>query len=268
MAGKTTLVAAMVAAVASGDSEFLGRKVNAHGDVLVVSTDSGEPNVWGRRTVGYGVEDSVYVTTYRPRDWADLHAVVARDRYALLVFDNVLGAITGDVRDNSAAAELLGNLKHVAQELRVPVLAVAHSSARKFEDGTHSKGPMGSTTYDAWDRLTVHVEPGPGPGDLTIDAHGNETPACVLRLAVDMNGNGTARYELKSDTPKVDKRPRATETLDRNNELCERIVTEPQFVGLTQKQIAPLVDISEAQLSRILRGKVRRDRKSGAWTWA
>jgi hypothetical protein len=45
--GKTRLVAAMAAAIASEDSEFCGSEIVGAGQVMVICTDAGETRRWG-----------------------------------------------------------------------------------------------------------------------------------------------------------------------------------------------------------------------------
>jgi hypothetical protein len=254
MSGKTTLVAAMVAAIAGEDTDFLGQKVEVHGDVLVACTDGGETSAWGRRMRNFDLKHQVEVARYDPvRIWDEAVLIAETRQPALFVFDNVLGATTGDIRDNASARLLLGRFDQIIAT-GTPVLAVAHSSARQFEDGTYNKGPMGSTAYDAWDRLTVHVEPS-GKNSVLISAKGNESPPIELRVDVEMGDDLSATYSLLSSDKVSDKRPRQLETQDnRVVEAHELIIGNPALRGIgTMRGVEEALGVNYSKVRRIIR---------------
>lgn len=234
MSGKTTLAAGIVAAVAGGEREFLGRKVNVHGPVAVVCTDPGEARKWGRRMRGYGCPFRVFVTDWHPGAWDALISELAAIRPALFVFDNILGALEGNVIANDVADKVIHQLNRVIA-LGVPVVALHHSSAKQFESGEYAKGPMGATRYDAWDRQTVHVEK-TGPGSVLLSVDGNYCESQSIRLDVQVEGESlTARFAVVSDGVRVDRRSRTIETKQRRQTLFDEVAGNPAYVDTTTK---------------------------------
>src|SRR5690625_1885143 len=102
MSGKTTFAANMAAAIARGDDEFLGHKVNRHGTVMVVSTDAGEARSWGKRMAGYGVGQQTMCAPYASGNWGMYIEAVRQVRPALFVLDNISNAIKGGDLNSSA----------------------------------------------------------------------------------------------------------------------------------------------------------------------
>lgn len=259
-AGKTTLTAAMVAAVARKDPAFLGHRVALTGNTLVAVTDPREANSWGRRMAAHDVpEGAVDVAQYPPADWSALVAEVVRRRPTLFVLDNILGAITGDVRDNQTAQALLSDLNRIIGA-GVAVLAIHHSSAKPFEDGkTYSREPMGSTAYGAWARLTVHVQE-TASGSLKVTTHGNDSASAELSLSVAVNDDGRGVYEVVSETATTDKRPRKADTLeDRRAFATTHIIGNAELVDVrSQRAVAGALSaalgrpVSQSEITRSL----------------
>jgi hypothetical protein len=156
--GKTRLVAAMAAAIAKKMPEFCGNAINDHGPVLVISTDAGETKRWGLRMREHEVEAGmVGIAKFNPRDWAVYQNEARNAR--LLILDNLTGALGNDsIGDDVAARGLCNPLAEIAEN-GTTVLLIAHS-AKNFEaqSGRHTPtGVMGSTVYQAWERLNLHI---------------------------------------------------------------------------------------------------------------
>lgn len=254
MGGKTTLMAAMVGAIAGIQDEFMGQPVNVHGSVLVISTDPGEPRVWGRRMATLPLVHDVLIAPYGGgKIWDYVLEQVEATRPALLVFDNALGSVKGDIRGNEPARVLLDKLDEVIA-VGVPVALIAHSSAKMHEDDTYSKGPMGSTAYDAWDRLTVHIEDS-GRDTKLISTKGNESPPMSITADLQFSGVDGASWTVLETEIKKDKRRRKAETeADRRAFVYENIVGNPLLQGVKdQRSIAEAVGTSQAQVHRMLK---------------
>ncbi|MFD9666070.1 AAA family ATPase [Rhodococcus sp. NPDC059968] len=225
--GKTRLVAAMAAAVARGDREFCGQRVNAHGNVLVITTDPGESGRWGLRMREHGVPaDTVGITRYNADHWDRyLHAA---KHARLLVFDNVLGSLgSGKVSDDDAARALTSELTKI-QENGTTVILVAHS-AKNFEaqSGSHTPtGAMGSTAYAAWERLNLHVHDVTEPNTRAIKIRSNDHADRSLLLAANW-GRASAEWELLNSTE--DTRQRTEETYAKRRDLFAQVVNDPEL---------------------------------------
>jgi RecA-family ATPase len=262
--GKTTLTASLAAAVASSQSEWLGRRVHGSGSVMVITTDPHEPEAWGSRMKGHKVPaGAVQVSECRQGDLPGLVGQVVEQRPALLVLDNLLGTIRGDVRDNSEAREVL-NILDNAIAAGIAVLAIHHTSAKPFEDGrTMSKEPMGSTAFAAWTRQTVFLEPS-AAGELKLHARGNECPAHEFSLGVEFSESGNATYRLVEARAAVDKRKRKEDTQEVRVALARRILGDPALAAMSQGGIAQKIGESKAAVQRALTA-VGAEKAGGRW---
>lgn len=263
MGGKTTLAAAMVGAISRNEPTFLGQSVNSHGPVLVISTDPGEPQVWGQRMDKIQPTHEVAIARYSGGSvWHDVTEEIDRLKPALLIFDNALGAIKGDIRGNEPARELLDRLDDVIAR-DVAVLLIAHSSVRMHEDDTYTKGPMGSTAYDAWDRLTVHVEDA-GRDTKLITSQGNESPR--FQISVDLRfDNGHAQWAVNRSDKVESGRPRTAETLE-----TRRTFARDNIVGRaekTQQLLATALGVPKTNIQRALKATAECKYVDGVWTW-
>lgn len=248
-AGKTTLVSAAVAAIVRGDESFLGRRVTGSGPVLVAASDPSEADRWGSRMRALSAPPGVVMIAHSdPQSVADLARAACEHQPILFVLDNVLGSITGDVRDNQEARRLLDALT----PLDCSLLLVHHSSQKQFEDHrAYSMGPMGSTTYEAWARLVVHVADS-GPGRIKVTTKGNDCSPAALSFAVTFSDYGEPVYEVLDDGPKKDGRPRAQDTADERVALALRITEDPDLRYLSQREIGERVGKSQKTVGRAL----------------
>jgi hypothetical protein len=226
--GKTRLVAAMAAAIAKGASEFCGSEIVDSGPVMVVSTDAGETRRWGLRMREHGVPDGkVGIAKFNPLDWR-LYEGQARTA-RLLILDNLTGCL-GNARigDDDAARQLTQPLAEIAEN-GTTVLMIAHS-AKNFEaqSGRYTPtGVMGSTVYQAWERLNLHIHDVTEPNTRDVAIRSNDHGNRDLRLLADW-GRSSARWSLL--TEKEDTRQRGEETHQRRNELFDRVSGDPELI--------------------------------------
>ncbi|MGV9958344.1 AAA family ATPase [Rhodococcus aetherivorans] len=225
--GKTRLVAAMAAAIAKEESQFCGSEIIGAGPVMVISTDAGETRRWGLRMREHGVPDGrVGIAKFNPSDWQlyESQAKAAR----LLILDNLTGSL-GNVRigDDDAARQICQPLAEIAEN-GTTVLMIAHS-AKNFEaqSGRYTPtGVMGSTVYQAWERLNLHIHDVTEPNTRDVAIKSNDHGNRDLRLVADW-GRSSAQWSLL--TEKKDTRQRGEEIHQRRNELFDKVVGDPEI---------------------------------------
>ncbi|MER7589342.1 AAA family ATPase [Micromonospora sp. NPDC127501] len=244
-AGKTNLTAAMVSAIANGQPTFLGRKVNTHGTVVVVCTDPGEAKKWGRRAFNYGCVTRVFVASFADVEWDGFIPEVVAVAPALFVFDNILGATTGNSNQGEGASEVLPYLDRVIAK-GIPTLAL-HHAGKDFMNYT-PRGPMGHTKYAAWMRHNVDVLKS-GDGTLSLAINGNESADVALSVGVTYNGDTlTASYEVLRAQAKEDKRPRGAATKRRRQGLFEEVAGNSTYTNAASKaEVGRLLHTSDPE---------------------
>lgn len=225
--GKTRLVAAMAAAIARGDDEFCGSEVVDHGPVMVISTDAGETRRWGLRMREHGVPDSrVGIAKFNPLDWRLYEGQAASAR--LLILDNLTGALGGRrIGDDDSARELCQPLAEIAEN-GTTVLLIAHS-AKNFEaqSGRHTPtGVMGSTVYQAWERLNLHIHDVTEKNVRHVAIRSNDHDNRNLTLTASW-GRASAEWALSAE--REDSRPRTDETHQARQELYDEIVNDAEL---------------------------------------
>ncbi|TNH21440.1 hypothetical protein FHG89_31625 [Micromonospora orduensis] len=231
-AGKTNLTARMVSAIANQEETFLGKKVNQHGNVMIVCTDPGEAKKWGRRSFHYGCDSRVFVADFACADWNFIVPEVTEMKPALFVFDNILGATEGNSNQAEGANEVLMNLDKIIAN-GVPVVAL-HHSGKDYMDYT-PRGPMGHTKYAAWMRHNVDVLKS-GDQTLNLGISGNDTPEMSMSVSVKYQGDSlTATYDLLTEEIKKDKRVRGEDTHLKRRGLLDEVNSNPAFTGLKSK---------------------------------
>ncbi|WP_342660396.1 hypothetical protein Rruber_00229 [Rhodococcus ruber] len=225
--GKTRLVAAMAAAIAKEESEFCGSEIIGAGPVMVISTDAGETRRWGLRMREHGVPDGrVGIAKFNPLDWRRYEGQAKAAR--LLILDNLTGSL-GNARigDDDAARQICQPLAEIAEN-GTTVLMIAHS-AKNFEaqSGKYTPtGVMGSTVYQAWERLNLHIHDVTEPNTRDVAIKSNDHGNRDLRLVADW-GRSSAQWSLL--TEKADTRQRGEETHQRRNELFDKVVGDPEI---------------------------------------
>ncbi|WP_455900760.1 AAA family ATPase [Rhodococcus gordoniae] len=225
--GKTRLVAAMAAAVAKEESQFCGSEIIGAGPVMVISTDAGETRRWGLRMREHGVPDGrVGIAKFNPLDWRLYEGQAKSAR--LLILDNLTGSL-GNARigDDDAARQICQPLAEIAEN-GTTVLMIAHS-AKNFEaqSGKYTPtGVMGSTVYQAWERLNLHIHDVTEPNTRDVAIKSNDHGNRDLRLVADW-GRSSAQWSLL--TEKEDTRQRGEETHQRRNELFDKVACDPEI---------------------------------------
>ncbi len=225
--GKTRLVAAMAAAIAKEDPEFCGSKIVGAGPVMVISTDAGETRRWGLRMREHGVpEGRVGIAKFNPLDWL-LYEGQARSA-RLLILDNLTGCL-GNARigDDDAARQFCTPLAEIAEN-GTTVLMIAHS-AKNFEaqSGRYTPtGVMGSTVYQAWERLNMHIHDVTEPNTRAVAIRSNDHGNRDLLLRVDW-GRSSAEWSLLNE--REDTRQRTEEAYQRRNELFDRVAGDDEL---------------------------------------
>ncbi|WP_152664811.1 AAA family ATPase [Mycobacterium sp. UM_Kg27] len=226
--GKSSLVASMAAAVASGDS-WLDAQVTTDrtGPVIIMTTDPADSGQWAKKGRDLGVADDRWeLIAFTPERWASYADLAEGLDARLLVFDNITSGLDGPINEADPSS-LLGPLGQLVSA-GTPVVVIAHSG----KGG--SKDPMGPTAYKAWRRHGIHVS---GVGEQrTLTRAGNQGnwPTVVV--------NGTPRgaavdYTLVSEQAT---RSRSPERLGQNVEIARWVVDECQGVGVNEaaKRIA------------------------------
>jgi AAA domain len=225
--GKTRLVAAMAAAIANEESQFCGSVIHDHGPVMVIATDAGETRRWGLRMREHGVPDErVGIAKFSTKDWT-LYEDQART-CRLLVVDNLTGILGGgSIADDVVARRLCNPLTEIAEN-GTTVLLIAHS-AKNFEaqSGTYTPtGVMGSTVYQAWERLNLHIHDVTEPNTRAVTIRSNDHGNRKLHLQADW-GRASARWSLLRE--REDTRQRSEKAHQRRNELFERVVGDAEL---------------------------------------
>lgn len=228
--GKTRFAAAMAAAVAKGDKKFCGRKINDHGPVMIVSSDAGDSGRWGRRMREHDVKrGAVGIARFKPNNW-DEYLEHAR-RCKLVVVDNLTGILGGDsITDDAPARRLLGPFTEIA-ESGTTVLMLAHSGKNsEAMSGRYTPtGIMGSTVYQAWERLNIHIHDVTEPDTRFLHIVSNDAPLQKLTVAATW-GDASAEWKLLRE--EEDKRMRTDATFAKRLDLYALVVNDPDLSKL------------------------------------
>ena len=249
--GKTRLVAAMAAAIAKGDEQFCGSQIVEAGPVMIVSTDAGETRRWGLRMREHGVPDSVVaIAKYDKSGWPLYENMANGAR--LFILDNITGALgSATIGADDAARQFTEPLANIAEN-GTTVVMIAHS-AKNFEaqSGHHTpKGPMGSTVYQAWERLNLHMHDVTEPNVRNVLIRSNDHADRNLMLEAKW-GRASAEWALLSETE--DTRNRTEEVYEKRNELASQIVGDPQLACLSQRRLAKALGLSFSTVQRSLK---------------
>lgn len=218
-AGKTSFVAALVAAIARRDPEFLGKPVALinDGPVIIITTDPGDEVEWAHRRRELSIpDDRLLIGSFEASNW-DLYRYVAADEKAsLLVFDNITGGLSGGLNDTDAG-EITRPLTAIIRGAGVPVLAVHHSAKSGSTD------PMGPVAYKAWRRHGIHVDTVGGglSGRRRLRLRGNQAVNKDVTVESESVGEVSFRYRLHSDEPAAKSHDRSAEVLNLNLEAAK-----------------------------------------------
>jgi hypothetical protein len=228
--GKTRLVAAMVAAIAKEDKQFCGSEIVQGGPVMVVSTDAGETRRWGLRMKEHDVPDNrVAIAKFSEDDWR-LYEEMARSA-RLLVLDNLTGSLGHrKIGDDDAARKLTQPLSEIA-ERGTTVLMIAHS-AKNFEaqSGKYTPtGVMGSTVYQAWERLNLHIHDATEPNVRKVSIKSNDHGNRDLLLEA-VWGRASAEWKLLREDE--DTRNRTEETYQQRQDLFVQVADDADLARI------------------------------------
>ncbi|MCA1007020.1 AAA family ATPase [Rhodococcus hoagii] len=217
-AGKTSFVAALVAAIARRDTEFLGQPVTPinDGPVVVLTTDPGDEVEWAHRRDELGMpNDRLLIGSFDPANWEMYCDVAADEKASLLVFDNITGGLSGALNETDAG-EITRPLTSIIRS-GIPVLAVHHSAKSGSTD------PMGPTAYKAWRRHGVHVETTGGglSGRRRLRLRGNQGVNKDVTVESTRVGEVAYEYRLESDEHAAKPHARSAEALDLNLEAAQ-----------------------------------------------
>lgn len=260
--GKTTLVAAIAAAVARGESTFAEKfQIRGRGRVLVAATDPGETNRWGERMGAWSVpRDAVRVARVVPHAWGEIIAEAWSERPALFVLDNVLGMIRGNPNDSDGAAEVLRPLGELA-DAGIPVVAI-HHTPKPQAGGWKPKTPMGSVAFQAWPRHLLTVDQ-TADEQLRVSVTSNDHAPTSIHLGVERRGS-LVQYKFLEATAKSTQRKRKVDTQAERRELGLRILADSSLAALSQRELAEKLGESQSSIQRALEA-AGAEKKSGVW---
>lgn len=228
--GKTRLVSAMAAAIANSDSEFCGSPIRDHGPVMVISTDAGETRRWGLRMREHDVKPAmVGIAKFNPLDWRLYEGQARAAR--LLVLDNLTGSL-GNARigDDDAARQFCTPLAEIAEN-GTTVVMIAHSAKNsEAQSGRYTPtGVMGSTVYQAWERLNLHIHDVTEPNTRAVAIRSNDHGNRDLLLRADW-GRSSAEWSLLNE--REDTRQRSEESHQRRSDLFDRVAGDTGLSGV------------------------------------
>lgn len=186
-AGKTTLLAALLAGLDAGDS-FIGRELTPKARSLVISEES--TTLWRRRRDDFGLPADVFLISRpfkgRPSmmQWLDLidriAAAVANDRYDLVIIDTL--ANLWPCENENDAGEVVTALTPLQRITEAGAAVLISHHARK-SGGTHGNAARGSNALTGFVDIIIDLEhcdrdgPDDGMRHLKGQARFDETPA-------------------------------------------------------------------------------------------
>jgi hypothetical protein len=244
--GKSTLAAALAAAMADGAPEFLGRTVTVPGpkSVGIIAGDFADGAAYVRDLKK--VTESDLITVYdvnRPpvrQLWQDLQLDVRQAAHDLVIVDNLTSLIPGSVNDDVAVNQFYDELDGMVRD-GAAVILVAHSSEKSGEHGK-SPYPMGSSAIRSRARRTWRVERYRGNLRLTFDGNGDAPSEVVVPAA-----NGVPRFDVlqTADAAELDQR-RAARQRDRDKKTRAKADQIREFVlakcqGRTRNEAAEAI---------------------------
>lgn len=221
--GKSTLVASMAAAVASGDS-WLGSEVKTErpGPVLVIVSDPSDISQWAKKGADLGISDGAWeLINFDRTRWDAYVDLVAELQPKLLVFDNITSALEEGINEANPRA-ILGPLTRIL-DTGTPVVVIHHSGKDRSRD------PMGPTAYQAWRRHGIHIA---GKGERrTLTRAGNL--GAWDGVAVRGSELGSA-IQFAIDEEASGKPTRSPQRMDDNASMAKWVVANCQGVGVNE----------------------------------
>lgn len=227
MAGKSLLALDLATALSTGD-EWLGRAVQGGPHrVAFLVTDPGAvaetSRRWKDRT---GASTGLLVgqfDTGNPEGWQRIAEGVEDDGTTVLVLDNLLGALAGDVNSAKDCRVLTDGLNLVLST-GAAVIAVHHTG----KAGEHGPGrsPLGSQHLKAWPRSVLRLSHRGGPDRRALTTESNSAEPLDLSLSVHWTGRA-ARFDVLTEKAVNERsRERSKETLDKVAAMAEFILTQ------------------------------------------
>jgi AAA domain len=264
--GKSSLVAGMAAAVASGGM-WLGEPVTTDraGPVMILTSDPAGSGEWAQK--GRDLEiaaDDWEIYRFASEHWDDYVELASARSCRLLVFDNITSGVGGPINEADPSS-VLGPLERVIAG-GTPVVVIAHTGK------DNSKDPMGPTAYKAWRRHGIHVA-GSGDRPRKLTRAGN------VGIWPDVVVNGTtigSAVEYRLADGEVKSRPnRSSERLDQFAEITRWVVENCQGMSVNKTgaaiaaefggtEGARKTDLKQGTLSRML----GRTNEGGSTVWS
>ena len=187
--GKSTLARTIVAGLANGDKEILG-KPNLAGvlkaAIIAADPDSAQEYSEQFRTL---LDDGVTVPVHCPdlpvaaATWEEMHSLSARNAYQLIVVDNLWQFLPGGDLDNPAAIQEMYHQLRWFDNHHIAVVLLAHSTVKKVRGAS----ALGHTTIHAGPRWTCEVIGRKSPV-RTLDFSGNPREGTAWRLTTTLDG--------------------------------------------------------------------------------
>jgi len=232
MAGKSLLTLDLATALSTGE-QWLGRAVQGGPHrVAFVVTDPGAvaetSRRWQDRT---GTRTGLLVGQLdptQPEVWRRLAEQVQDDGTTVLVLDNMLGALAGDVNSAKDCRVLTDGLNLVLAT-GAAVVAVHHTG----KAGEHGPGrsPLGSQHLKAWPRSVLRLSHRGGPDRRALTTESNNSEPLDLSLSVEWMGRA-ARFDVLTETQVNERsRERSKETLDKSAAMAAFVLAECASVG-------------------------------------
>jgi AAA domain len=150
--GKSTVAASLAAALANGQSQFLGRDIANGGQPMTVGIVAGDPlgtSEYAELLVKSGAigDGRVYVIEpdrpTRRETWGEVKDKADKYDWNFIVVDNLSSFVLGSLNDDDGIKALYEEIDHFPR-VGIPVLMVAHVSEKRTEHGP-SRIPMGSS---------------------------------------------------------------------------------------------------------------------------
>lgn len=221
--GKSTLVASMAAAVASGEP-WLGFEVSTDrkGPVLIITSDPADISQWAKKGHDLGVAERAWELINFDRNmWEVYEDLASESGCKLLVFDNITSALEEGINDANPM-EILRPLTRIVTG-GTPVVAIHHSGKGA------SKDPMGPTAYQAWRRHGVHIS---GRGETRILTRSGNLGVWEKVEVRGTKLGSAVQFEIAGS--RSDKHDRSPERLDNNAAVAAWIVENCQGVGVNE----------------------------------
>ena len=193
--GKSFLTVAMVAALVNGDAEFLGHEIprRLHKVAFALTDPDGEGETAQRFNDTLPDPDVIVIGEIRgdtdsPDYWARQCTELVALKVELLVLDNVLGCIDGDIAEPKAARAFLDRLDPIMLA-GIPILVVTHTAkAAAVHGGAGVGAAIGGRLFGARPRVLLHIMKAQRLG---------------MRLRIDSNYAETIEYPLDFDNDKA-----------------------------------------------------------------